>query len=320
MTACRATPGDPVALVRDRSLDGLELRRFACLPGCGECCRYKVSLLAEDITRIERAGYRASGFLDLSRPPADGFDGCLAREAGRCVFLDDELRCRVYADRPLYCRLYPYIRESYLETQLDVDLSCPGVGRGARLSDEVLRRILLRDGSPAAQDRIIALRRAGARRAERLLSSRARLEPFPEIVERAHELAAGGLVPMLGRMRELSSPAVRQMLPFAPPLGEARPDASGEKLLRDYLLIWSERQALWRWTDAFLCVTPVARSRAETFFAFLVGIADAVVSEASAGAGDASLGRGDVLRAIRRRDGSCRTYCQAYRLEGPVRS
>jgi len=318
MLAGDLTKADPLRLMRDRTLAGVQLRRFACIPGCGRCCRYRVSLLQGDIERLQRAGVPASGFLDLARPPAAGFVASLAQEGGRCVFLDGDMRCRVYHHRPLYCRLYPYIRESYLETQLDVDLSCPGVGEGERLSDEELERILLSDGLPEAQEALVASRRLGALYAERLLGARARLEPFEDIVCEVDALAAKGLGPLLEAMRRRSEKGIRAILPFGAARVAPRLDESAGGLIRDYLLLWSRRQTLMRWADAFLCVTPTARSRAGTVFAFLAGIADEVIARTAArGPADVATFVG-VLRAIRDLDSYARTYCQGYRLEGPV--
>jgi hypothetical protein len=51
-------------------------------------------------------------------------------KAGGCCYLDDRLRCSVYENRPLYCRTYPLIRDTYDELEMSVDRSCPGVGEG----------------------------------------------------------------------------------------------------------------------------------------------------------------------------------------------
>jgi hypothetical protein len=63
-------------------------------------------LCAEDIERLERKGYSKQFFAQFDR---DGYAE-LRNQQGCCVFYDAEnRRCRVYADRPLGCRIYPII-------------------------------------------------------------------------------------------------------------------------------------------------------------------------------------------------------------------
>ncbi len=104
--------------------------RFRCLEGCGLCCTYQVPVLAgesaflgcygEAVTRGDTEGARI----------APNVAGYLRRENGACVFLNEEKRCTIYADRPIYCRLFPLIRDSYAHRQIDANFSCPGLGAG----------------------------------------------------------------------------------------------------------------------------------------------------------------------------------------------
>lgn len=93
--------------------------RFECLPGCGLCCSYKVLLLPGEVETIGSLGYHP-GFFSQG--------GCLAKDNGFCVFLGDDKRCSIYDRRPVFCRSYPFYHED--DSSIDVDLSCPGVGRG----------------------------------------------------------------------------------------------------------------------------------------------------------------------------------------------
>jgi hypothetical protein len=54
----------------------------------------------------------------------------LRRLSGFCLFLDSQQRCAVYDHRPERCRTYPFLWTTYARTELDVHLSCPGLGRG----------------------------------------------------------------------------------------------------------------------------------------------------------------------------------------------
>jgi len=97
--------------------------RHACR-GCGTCCHgWQVELAEGEPERvIEQA--RALG---VERPI---LDGVLRRQAGRCVFLDDALRCRIHATfgseaKPRVCQIYP-LRAVFTEDGLrvGVDPSC----------------------------------------------------------------------------------------------------------------------------------------------------------------------------------------------------
>src|SRR4030042_509103 len=74
---------------------------------CGVCCRETEMLLsAEDIERLERKGYSKEFFVRFDEA---GY-AKLRNQHGRCVFYDvEKRRCKVYADRPLGCRIYPVI-------------------------------------------------------------------------------------------------------------------------------------------------------------------------------------------------------------------
>ncbi len=66
----------------------------------------------------------------------------MKKEDERCVFLGED-GCRIYEDRPLLCRMYPF----YVELQGDiyvigVDMGCPGVGGGEGLAEEFFRGLL----------------------------------------------------------------------------------------------------------------------------------------------------------------------------------
>jgi len=307
---------DPLSLIRDASIPGLDARRFECLPGCGRCCGFKVSLLGQDIARLEDAGASAAEFVDEGREPASGFRACLVKRDGFCLFLDGGKRCREYESRPLSCRVYPYVRETWRHTQLDVCFACPGVGRGEARSDAELAGTLALDGSPAEHERLVAARRQSARAVEELLGFRVRLEPFEEMVADVVAAAEGGL----GRLRELlksrQSQLVRTMLPgrgSAVGQDAARADPAAEALLCGWLRFWARRQALWRWTDAFLAVTPGVRSRSEAFCSFLSDLADAATARGGAGADTVDQER--ARTAVRECDGAYRTYCQGFGME-----
>lgn len=72
--------------------------------GCYECCLGTCMTLENaDVERLAARGH--------DRFCAERADGAvqLYNRGGRCVFLGDDGRCRVYEDRPEGCRLYPLI-------------------------------------------------------------------------------------------------------------------------------------------------------------------------------------------------------------------
>lgn len=99
--------------------------RFACLPGCGLCCFYRVL-----VTEADRQRLRAVVADSQPWEVTDDGERALRRVSGFCLYLDPQQRCTVYEHRPKHCRAYPYLWTTYDQLQLDVDFSCPGLGRG----------------------------------------------------------------------------------------------------------------------------------------------------------------------------------------------
>ena len=87
---------------------------------CGVCCRETEMLLStEDIERLGRKGYRKEFFVRFDRA---GYVKLRNRQ-GYCVFYDVEKRlCKVRADRPLGCRIYPVVYDE--EKGILVDSIC----------------------------------------------------------------------------------------------------------------------------------------------------------------------------------------------------
>lgn len=76
-------------------------------------------LADEDIERLERKGYSKQFF---TRFDGKGY-ATLRNQQGCCVFYDAEnQRCKVYADRPLGCRIYPVMYDE--EKGIVVDAIC----------------------------------------------------------------------------------------------------------------------------------------------------------------------------------------------------
>lgn len=106
--------------------------KFKCLPGCGLCCHYKVYLLPDDVGRIKRV-IKADNFWIKGSAQEEKAVGYLKKKKGVCIFLNEKRLCSIYFQRPLYCRLYPFIKEVYFHSEVDVDLSCPGLNYGREI-------------------------------------------------------------------------------------------------------------------------------------------------------------------------------------------
>jgi Fe-S-cluster containining protein len=103
-----------------------EENRFTCLPGCGLCCSYRVLISNRDMQRLRST---AKNHTPQIWHRDDG-ETALIRSSDFCILLDTDQRCSRYKHRPDYCRTYPYLWTTYEKTELDVDLSCPGLGYG----------------------------------------------------------------------------------------------------------------------------------------------------------------------------------------------
>jgi len=74
---------------------------------CGVCCTETEMLLSKrDIERLAKRGFRVSSFVEFDE---EGY-AQLKNHSLYCVFYDAKKHlCKVYADRPSGCRVYPVI-------------------------------------------------------------------------------------------------------------------------------------------------------------------------------------------------------------------
>jgi Fe-S-cluster containining protein len=111
---------------------------------CGACCgdvgdRVRmIMLLDKDLDRIEATG--ENGFFE--EWDEGSFSAIMKKVDGKCVFLTDE-GCRIYDDRALLCRMYPFWLEKQGEMFVfGVDKDCPGNGHGDFLNEAFFRALL----------------------------------------------------------------------------------------------------------------------------------------------------------------------------------
>ena len=117
--------------------------RFTC-QNCGRCCT--MWTITADASKVERLRKQDWGgpdpFLPL-RGEGDPFK--LRMEAGRCVFLDEENRCRIhgqvgYNSKPEGCKAFPlHVGKVAGQTRVRLSFYCPAVSanKGKRLGDQM---------------------------------------------------------------------------------------------------------------------------------------------------------------------------------------
>jgi Fe-S-cluster containining protein len=88
---------------------------------CGICCTETEMLLSnQDIKRLEKKGFHKKFFVKTDKT---GY-AQLKNLNGYCVFYDvKSQRCKVYADRPSGCQVYPVILDEAIG--IIVDDICP---------------------------------------------------------------------------------------------------------------------------------------------------------------------------------------------------
>jgi len=103
-----------LATLRDKyAIASPDIDCAARIPLCGaRCCSFEVTLSAQDVAE------RSVPF-DLARPYA------LPREHGRCVCMDQDGACTIYAQRPGACRAYDCRRDP--RVWIDFEARIPAV-------------------------------------------------------------------------------------------------------------------------------------------------------------------------------------------------
>ncbi len=90
-------------------------------------------LTEEDLKRIESLGFSREEFSVV-----DGKVIRLRNVNGRCFFLSEDGKCRIYSHRPEGCRLYPAVFDG---ERVVVDRFCPR-WREVKVSEAAKRRLL----------------------------------------------------------------------------------------------------------------------------------------------------------------------------------
>ncbi|MBN2713976.1 MAG: YkgJ family cysteine cluster protein [Planctomycetes bacterium] len=114
--------------------DGLP---FDC-QGCGRCCRGPGGY----VWITEEEARDIAGVLDIS---FEAFAKTYLRQVGMhlalvdapngdCIFLDEKGRCKVYENRPIQCKTFPWWPEVVADEESweQEKENCPGIGKGEK--------------------------------------------------------------------------------------------------------------------------------------------------------------------------------------------
>jgi hypothetical protein len=318
--------------------------RFRCLPGCGLCCRtYRIPLTRSDLDRlqevVEPEACQNIAFAD----PGQECGTSAFMENGKaesCCYLDGHERCSVYGNRPLYCRTYPLIRETYEHLEMSVDRTCPGVGEGEPVRSGQIEEAFLLE----AQMRPGALKVIESSDNYRLICSSLSAMGVYADAEIIRSVCAGLIGRGLSRRRDTeilsyfgaAAAALARLLAGTGNINDPQTagrlvgsveesldgkaaETTGNELsedatrsLAEYLSEWILRQALLRFVHATALARPRRENVLHPFFSFLVHGASEIL--ACAGGlkrqeGGQRITQRLMKEAIRRNEGPLRSKC-----------
>jgi len=109
--------------------------QFACLPDCGRCCNEPggiVHLSEEDAERLAlHFGMKLKDWLERDcRRLSDGKWILQSRPKDDiCIYLDDDMKCKVYAAKPTQCSAFPWWSENLRSERSwrKTVANCPGL-------------------------------------------------------------------------------------------------------------------------------------------------------------------------------------------------
>jgi Fe-S-cluster containining protein len=318
--------------------------RFRCLPECGLCCRsYRIPLTSYDLDRLQEV-VEPEACPNIAYVDSGQEGGISAfmenRKAEGCCYLDTSARCSVYRSRPLYCRTYPLIRDTYEQLEMSVDHTCPGVGEGEPVKIEQIEEAFLLEAQN--QPDVLKVRESGANyrvicgslKAMGVYADAGLIRSVcKELIRRALTSSRGAEISAYLRaaaaaLAELPAGAGSIMDPEAAAhivegventLGSGATQTEEGELCHDaaeslgeYLAEWIRRQALLRFVHATALASPGRENVLHSFFAFLVHGACSILTDAqglSGRAGEQRITARLMQEAIRSNEGPLRSRC-----------
>jgi Fe-S-cluster containining protein len=318
--------------------------RFRCLPDCGLCCRtYRVPLTDYDLDRLhEVVDPRACTSIEYTEN-GSGARTTAFMENGRakgCCYLDENARCSVYGNRPVYCRTYPLIRDTYGQLEMSVDHTCPGVGAGDPVTAEQIEEAFrieeqnrpeaLKVTAAAAYYRVIcdSLKAMGVyAEAELMRSVCSKLIEHGLASRRVNRISAylsgtvAELAETLNGAGNITDPkaGVQILASVGNTYGSGAARRNERELseeaaarLAGYLAEWIRRQALLRFVHTGALARPCTVNVLHPFFEFLADAARSVLADAEELRrleGEQRITARLMQEAIRRNEGPLRSMC-----------
>jgi hypothetical protein len=250
-------------------------------------------VLPGETSFLERYGdaVEPSGSAGISGPPAPG--GYLRRQNGRCVFLDANERCSIYPQRPVYCRLFPLVRDSYPERQIDANFSCPGLGDGEPFTEEDYAGVARLESSVAdlagweaqhreahdfacrqlADRQAFATTHAMAAAARQLVRAALQRGPALDVGERLHRLTEARRPAFLSCGNVDSCQTVLALFAYDATEREDVFDGEAAERTYNYLALWTRRNLILRAAHAMALASPLPVNVAHHYVALVAKVA-----------------------------------------------
>jgi Fe-S-cluster containining protein len=128
-------------------LTELSGRSYRCIENCALCCLCQPELLPDEEAKFRADPRLAEGVTDRHlSSEVKGAALKLRGAHGSCWFLAGR-RCRIYGERPHFCRAFPVSVFVGWRVQLNANLSCRGIGLPGERLDDVGRGLLDEYGS-----------------------------------------------------------------------------------------------------------------------------------------------------------------------------
>ncbi len=106
----------------------IEGRTYSCIDNCALCCLCQPELLPNEEEEFRRDPTLRAGISSKHiSPEVQGAAISLRGDHGACHFLRDK-RCSIYDRRPHFCRTFPLTAFVGWRIQLNVNMSCRGLG------------------------------------------------------------------------------------------------------------------------------------------------------------------------------------------------
>ncbi len=113
----------------DVDMSELEGRAFTCDDKCGLCCLCQAEVLPHELSFFKK---NHPDRIVMKNEPHRHVALALKNGEGPCSFLSSSRRCQIYAQRPHYCRQFPFHMYVGTRVQMELDLSCRGVWYGGK--------------------------------------------------------------------------------------------------------------------------------------------------------------------------------------------